>query len=139
MRAYRAISLALAAAFAAVGAIFLAAPGLVRSFVDLFVAGSATAMPPGDVESGLFRALAVGYMYLVTLFAWMMFRHPAEPVWPTLLAHAKLASAVLSLALYVAHRPYVVYVGNGVVDGAIGLAVLLLRRRAARWQKGPWR
>ena len=32
-------------------------------------------------------------------------------------------SAVLSLALYVAHRPYVVYVGNGVVDGAIGLAI----------------
>ena len=98
-------------------------------------------MPPGDLESGLFRALAVAYMYVVTSLAWMMYRRPTEPIWPALLAHAKLASAAVSFLLLVLHGPYLAYLANGVVDGAIGAAVLLLRRNAVnrrRAQPGRW-
>ena len=135
MRLYRAIAFAFAVIFAAVGVMFLAAPGEVRALFDQVGIGAASpGMTAADVDSGLFRALAVAYMYLVALLAWMMFRRPTEPVWPTLLANAKLASATVSFVLFVAHRPYLVYPVNGVVDGLIGATALLLRRRAIRWR-----
>ena len=135
MRLYRAIALAFAVIFAAVGVMFLAAPGEIRALLDQVGIGTATpGMPAADVDSGLFRALAVAYMYLVALLAWMMFRRPTEPAWPTLLSNAKLASATVSFVLFVAHRPYLVYPVNGVVDGLIGATALLLRRRAIRWR-----
>jgi len=71
-------------------------------------------------------------MYLVSLLAWLMFRRPAEPAWPALLAQAKLASAVISFALFSAHRPYAIYLVNGIVDGLLGVLALALRRQALR-------
>jgi hypothetical protein len=131
MNVYRAIALAYAVAFAAVGAVFLVIPGAVFGlFESVGGALSMPGMPAGDVDAGLFRALAVAYMYVVTLLAWMTFRRPDAPAWPTLLAHAKFASAALSVALFVAHGPYLVYAANALVDGAIGLSALLLLRDA---------
>jgi succinate dehydrogenase/fumarate reductase cytochrome b subunit len=86
--------------------------------------------------------LAVAYMYIVTLLAWMMFRRPADPVWPALLAQAKFASALVSILLFALAGPYLVYAANGVVDGLIGVAVLLLRRHLAPPRSSPvggWR
>jgi len=132
MRLYRTAALAFAISFAAVGAVFLLSPGAVSSLLDwLGEAAGMRGMPAGDLASGLFRALAVAYMYVVTWVAWMMYRRPAETVWPSLLAHAKLASAAVSFLLLALHGRYLAYVLNGVVDGAIGIAVLLLRRSAA--------
>jgi hypothetical protein len=132
MLVYRTIALALAVVFALVGVVFLAAPGAV---LDLFEWVGATTgrpgMPAADVQSGLFRVLAVAYMYVVAWLAWMMFRRPGEPTWPTLLAHAKFASAAVSLLLFVAHAPYLAYLANGTVDGVLGTLALLLRRRGA--------
>ncbi len=131
MTVYRAVAIALAIVFAAVGSVFLLAPNAV---FDVFVRAAAVAgrpgMPAADVDAALFRALAVAYMYVVTLLAWMMFRQPAVKTWPTLLAHAKFASAAVSLFLFVAHTQYLVWAANGIVDGAIGLSVLALRRHA---------
>jgi hypothetical protein len=132
MRFYRATALVLGVTFAVTGLVFLCAPGQVNVFLDRLGVGAGRALPAADLDLGLFRALAGAYMYLVTLLAWLMFRHPAEPRWPTLLAHAKLASAVISFALFVAHRPHLVYVINGVVDGLLGALALVLRRRASR-------
>ncbi len=130
---YRAIALAFAVTFAAVGLVFLLAPGAVLNVLDRVAALTGRpGMPAADADAGLFRALAVAYMYFVTLLAWMMFRRPAEPVWPALLAHAKLASAIVSLFFYVGRAPYLVFAANGIVDGAIGLIALLLWRRAIR-------
>jgi hypothetical protein len=136
MRAYRLISLALSAIFAAVGAVFLVAPGIARAFVDA-LAGRAgmPGMPPGDVESGVFRALAGAYMYVVALLAWKMYRRPSEPAWPAMLAHAKFASAAASFALFVAHQPHGVYLLNGVVDGALGATAVVMRAHADRWKR----
>jgi hypothetical protein len=128
MLLYRGIALMLAVAFAAVGLAFLLAPGMVRAVIDQAAqAVGMQGMPAGDAQSGLFRALAVAYMYVVTLLAWIMFRRPAEPVWAGLLAHAKLASAAISFLLIVLNGAYFAYVANGVVDGAIGVAALVLR------------
>lgn len=129
MTVYRSIALALGVVFAAVGLVFLAWPGAVLDLFD--EVGALTGrpgMPAADAGGGLFRALAVAYMYVVALLAWMMFRRPAERVWPTLLAHAKLASAAASSILFAVHAPYLVYAVNGAVDGLIGVVVLLLVR-----------
>lgn len=137
MRLYRTSALLLAAVFAAVGLVFLVAPGVVAALFDsLGRAVGARGAPPGDVDSGLLRALAVTYMYVVTLLAWMMYRRPAQATWPALLAHAKLASAVISFLLLVLDGFFLAYLVNGIVDGAIGAAVLLLRSRAAAGRRG---
>ena len=133
MRAYRTVAVALTLAFAAVGLVFLLGP---RSVDDLFEAAvglqGIAALPAGAVDSHLFRALAVAYMYLVGLLAWMMARRPGETVWPMLLAHAKLASAAVSMALCLTGGPVLILVVNTLVDGAIGMMALLLCRCAAR-------
>jgi hypothetical protein len=130
MRLYRASALAFAVAFAAVGIVFLLAPGAVwLPFERLARPVGIPGVPAAGGSGGLFRALAAAYMYGVALLAWMMFRRPGERVWPALLAHLKLASAAASFVLLVLDGFYLVYLANGLVDGVIGAAVLLLRRR----------
>lgn len=132
MLVYRTIALLLAVVFTIVGVVFLIAPGAVLDAFDRAAAMTGQlGMPAADAESGLFRALAVAYMYVVAWLAWMMFRRPWEPTWPTLLAQAKFASATVSLVLFVAHAPFLVYLANGIVDAVLGTIALLLRRHAA--------
>jgi hypothetical protein len=136
MLLYRTTALALAVVFAAVGAVFLLAPDAVLFALDRVAALVAwPAVRAGEIGSGLFRGLAVAYMYVVTLLAWMMFRRPAEPAWPTLLAHAKLASAAASALLFVSSVPSMEFAANAAVDGLIGVGVLLLRRQAIALQR----
>lgn len=130
----RRIGLALFLVFAAVGLLFLLAPAGVLRFMNAM--GRAAAMGEIPVSgAGFYQGLAVGYMYAVTLLAWLMFRNPAARVFPFLLANAKLASSLLSFGLFCLHRPYFIYLANGVVDGLIGILALVihrtLRRRAA--------
>jgi hypothetical protein len=129
-RVYRAIALALAATFAAVGLVFFVAPGGVSAFFDQL--SRRAPMAAGDVEGGLLRVLAASYMYLVAWFAWMMFRRPDEPTWPAVLAQAKLASAGFSLVLIVIRGPSLVLAANAIVDGGLGALAVWLRRQAAR-------
>jgi hypothetical protein len=68
--------------------------------------------------------LASGYMYLVALLAYMMFKHPDNPYFPLLLTNAKLASCLLSFFFFILHQPYPIYLTNGLVDGLIGVQVL---------------
>jgi hypothetical protein len=131
MTVSRAIALALAATFALVGLVFLVAPGSVGAlFEQASQVLAIRAFPAGDAPSGLFRALAAAYMYVVTWLAWMTARRPAEAAWPTALAHAKLASAAVSFALVVSLGASLVLVTNGIVDGLLGLLALWLRRQA---------
>ena len=70
--------------------------------------------------------LAVAYMYLVTILAVFMFRYPKNTVYPLLLCHGKIASAALSILLFALHKPFLLYLGNGIVDGGIGIVVLII-------------
>ncbi|MFB3853857.1 MAG: hypothetical protein ACE148_08545 [Vicinamibacterales bacterium] len=131
MPAPRLVTFVLAISFVAVGALFVAAPGVIFGVFDrLGAAAGLKGMPAGDANPGLFRVLAGAYMYLVALLAWKAFRNPTEPVWPEVMAHAKLASAALSLALLAFHGAFVVYLVNGLVDLSIGFAALWLRAAA---------
>jgi hypothetical protein len=131
MLVHRTIALALAVTFAVVGIVFLLAPTVALGPIDRFAVSSGWGLPATGIDGGLFRGLAVAYMYVVALLAWMMFRQPAVPLWPTLLAHAKLASAAVSFILLAVQAPYLVYAANGIVDGLVGVGALLLGRRAA--------
>jgi len=132
MSMYRVMSLALMVAFAATGLLFLLSPDTAIGFFNNL--SSSFGMSPAPANGwDFYLILAVGYMYVVTLLAFMMFRHPDNRSFPLLLANAKLASSILSLALFLLQAHYLVYLANFAVDGMIGVVVLVayLRMRTA--------
>jgi hypothetical protein len=74
---------------------------------------------------GFYLILAVGYMYLVTLLACLMYKYPGNKFFPLLLTNGKLASSCLSLVLFISHQPYLIYMVNFIIDGMIGSLVLI--------------
>ena len=130
--AYRAFSLGLAVIFAVVGAIFLLLPRATLGFFN--AAARRLGMAEGPADLSFFMALAVAFMCVVTVLAWRMYRSPREKIYPLLLAQAKIASSVLSFALFAAAAPWLILLVNGIVDGGLGLIVLALylRMKAGR-------
>ncbi len=126
----RMVGTGLAVTFAVVGVIFLAIPGKVLAAFNWLAAGLDWPLSTTQPYT-LFLALALGYMYVVTLLAWQMARHPEMRVYPWLLAQAKGASAVICLGLFALQDQYLLYLANFVVDGAIASFVwtLCLRSR----------
>lgn len=124
-RLYKITSLALALVFAAVGGIFLLRPDAALAFMNGL--GKNLGCPEAPLNgAGFYLILAVGYMYMATLLAGMMFRNPALRILPFLLAQAKGASGLLSVGLFIFHQHYFVYAANGVVDLALcGLAAFM--------------
>jgi len=118
----------MAAVFAAVGIIFLVAPGGVIAFFNTL--SVPLGLRPAPVSGvSLYSALAAAYMYVVTFLAWNMARRPDADIFPRLLVHAKLASAIVSLGLFAVGRPYLILLANGIIDGGIGVAVEVWFRR----------
>jgi hypothetical protein len=109
--------------FAVVGFTFLFFTNGVLVFFDSIAAH--IGMKQSPVQGiNFYLILASGYMYLVSLLAYMMYKHPDNHYFPHLLANAKLASSVLSLCFFIAHEPFLIYITNCIVDGSIGLLVL---------------
>ena len=82
-------------------------------------------MKPSPVHGqGFYLILAVGYMYLVTLLAYRMYKQPENSSFPLLLAHGKLFSSILSFGLFIFQQPYLIYLTNSIVDGLIGIVAL---------------
>ena len=125
--AYKAFSLALALVFALVGAIFLILPGETLGFFNAL--SRRLGMAEGPAERSFFGVLAVAYMYIVTALAWLMYKEPREKIYPLLLGQAKIASSLLSFLLFAVQASWLVYLVNGLVDGAIGLIVLAMYLR----------
>jgi len=71
----------------------------------------------------------------VTILAFLMYRSPKNRILPLLLAHAKLASSIVSLAFFLQQSRYLIYLANFAVDGAIGIVVLVmyLKMRRTSW------
>lgn len=136
LRFYRFLSLAMAAIFAAVGLLFLFRPEGVLNFFNRF--SSQLSLAPTPVHSGsFFPILAIAYMYLVTLLAWLMYRKPGNPLLPLLLAQGKFASSILSLVFFFGGAAYLVCLANAITDGLIGALVMWLyflqKKHAASW------
>jgi hypothetical protein len=123
---------ALAATFAVVGVVFLVIPGGVLAAFNWAGRGLGLSQSPTHAFT-LYLALAVAYMYVVTVLAWQMARHPAVRAYPWVLVQAKAASALVCIVLFAAQAHYLIYLANFAVDGAIALFVWgLALRRAPR-------
>lgn len=132
-RAYSILSAMMAAAFASVGAAFLFFPeGVVRFFNGPSRSLGLPEMPVTD--GGFFLALASAYMVVVTAAALGMSRNPGNPAFPRFLALAKISSSLISFGLAAVRGPSLLFLANGVVDGLIGISVLIL---AAKVRKEP--
>jgi hypothetical protein len=113
--------------FAAVGTIFLVSPDAVLRLMNGLGRGFGLAEAP-LAGAGFYLALAAGYMAVVTILGCRIFRCPADPAYPLLLAQAKGASALFSLGLFAFHAPQFVFLANGLVDGALALGAYALYR-----------
>jgi hypothetical protein len=127
-RLYQGASVSMAVIFGIVGLLFLLIPENVLHFFNRISPGLGFIESPAG-GTGFYLILAVGYMYLVTLLACMMVRHPENPFFPILLINGKAASSVLSFALFFLHHPFLIYVANGIVDGSIAVGVYFLFRK----------
>jgi hypothetical protein len=127
VRMYRIVSLFLSVLFAVVGLIFLLAPNAVLSAFNGISRnlGMVETPPQGP---GIFPVLAVAYMYLVALLAFLMYIHPEEKAFPLILSNAKVSSSALSLGMIVFQGTYLVYITNFIVDGVIAAGVIVLWR-----------
>jgi len=109
--------------FAGVGILFLFwSDGVIVFFNVLSGKIGMTLAPAPTVH--FYLILAVAYMYLVALIAFLMFRDPGSVQLPLLLANAKMASSLISFGFFMAHNPYLIYLTNGIVDGCLGISSL---------------
>lgn len=123
MKYYRIFSLLMVFIFALVGLTFLFYSNGVLDFFNSIA--SLIGMKQAPVNGlNFYLILATGYMYLVTLLAYFMYKNPANLIFPLLLTNAKLASSILSLCFFTLHQPYTIYFANFLVDGLIGITVL---------------
>jgi len=127
MKFYRAAALALMAGFVIVGGLFLAFPDGVLSFFNR-ISGSLGLPEAPPLGHPFFLVLASGYMYIVSLLAWLMFRQPENRTFALLLTRGKLATSLLSLMFFIFHRPYLIYLANFIVDGLIAAGVWWISR-----------
>ncbi|HYE81751.1 MAG TPA: radical SAM protein [Clostridia bacterium] len=127
MKLYKLFSLAAAAIFAVVGFIFLFFSDSAMIFFNSI--SGYFGLPQAPTEgTNFYLILASAYMYLVTLLACLMYRYPEQNIYPFLLAQGKLASSIISIYLFVTHRPYLIYFANFIVDGFIGIAALFFMK-----------
>lgn len=124
MKYYCKISVAMAVVFAITGLLFLVVPDGILSFFNSISREIGMKEAPLNGK-GFYLILAAGYMYLVTLLAFLMYRYPENKYFPLLLANGKLASSCLSLYMFISHQPYLIYLVNFTVDGMIGSVVLI--------------
>jgi hypothetical protein len=128
LKTHRMVGLGFSVIFCAVGLIFLLIPGTVLGiFNDFSIAIGLDPSPTAGV--GFFLILAAAYMYVVALLAWFMYRKPDNDTAPLVLLNAKFASSVLSLVFFFGISSSFVYLANGIVDGLIGVLVLILYRK----------
>jgi hypothetical protein len=117
-----------AVVFALVGAAFFLFPEGVLSFFN-GISGFFHMKPAPVAFPGFYLILTAAYMYVVTIVAFEIFRHPENPAFLVLLANAKIASSLLSLVLLFRDAFYLIYLVNFIADGCIGLVALWLYTR----------
>ena len=128
MRLYKTFSLSSSIIFIVVGFVFFLIPGKVLIFFNT-LSGYIGIGPSPVTGINFYIALAVAYMYLVALLAYLMYRHPRNMYFALLLANGKLASSLLSLYIFSVHQPFLILAVNCVVDGLIGVAALIFYRK----------
>jgi hypothetical protein len=127
-RCYKLVSLILSIAFGIVGIVFLAIPAQVLGFFnDISLSYGLPASPAQGTS--FFLILAVAYMYLVSVLAFMMYKNPGNSFFPLLLISGKSISSIVSILFVIVHGHSLIYIVNAITDGSIALGVLLLSRK----------
>lgn len=121
LRLYKIFSLSSSIIFFIVGFIFLLIPSRVLVFFNT-LSGYFGMAPSPVIGPNFYIVLAVAYMYLVALLAFLMYRNPENKHFPLLLANGKLASSLLSLYIFSFHQLFLIFIVNCIVDGLIGVA-----------------
>lgn len=128
---YKPLSLGGAIIFTVVGLIFLLIPQQVLLFFN--VLSDFWGFSHASVaEFDFYIILAVAYMYLVTVLAYLMYRNPEESLFPLILAHGKLISSLLSLAAFIFKQKYLIYISNFLIDGIIGIVAFYMYLQVKR-------
>lgn len=129
---YRFVSAMMSVVFAAVGLLFLFFSSEVLILFNRI--SDLIGIPHGpEHTTGFYLALAVSYMYLVSVIAFLMWRRPQEKILPMLLINGKAASSLVCVALILCDQPLLIYGTNAFVDGSIAAGVLVLYRISLRW------
>jgi hypothetical protein len=122
--AYKYTSLSMAVAFAVVGLMFLLMTNGILMFFNN-ISRSLGMMTSSGEGINFYLILAVAYMYLVTLIAWLIYMYPDNRVLPQLLINGKTASSILSFYMILHDSPYLIYITNGVIDGMIAVVMFI--------------
>ncbi len=131
LRIYKLTGLFLSIIFGIVGLVFLVIPNKVLIFFNDI--SPFLGFRESPVEGvGFYLILAVAYMYLVTILAYQMYKHPENPSFSFLLISGKSASSITSFIVFIFHYQYLIYLTNGVVDGLIAIGLILLSRKTRR-------
>jgi len=131
LRIYKLTGLFLSVIFGAAGLVFLVIPNKVLIFFNDI--SPFLGFRESPVEGvGFYLILAAAYMYLATLLAFMMYKHPENPSFSFLLISGKSASSIISFIVFIIHYQFLIYLINGIVDGLIAVGLIFLSRRTHR-------
>ncbi len=122
---YRLTLRGLAVSFAVVGTSFLLSPDATVRSLDAVGAALGDFTPAPASELRFWLALAVAYMVLVTLLAWLAQRDLARyRHLLAILAAGKGSSSLFALGFYWFSADAFIYLANFLVDGAIAVGVI---------------
>ena len=120
MKMYRALSFTGAAGFAVCGIFFLIFPIRVYQFFNTVSISLGMQLTP-ETGFGFFHIYTIGYFYITAALAFLMYRNPDNRHYPALLANGSFAVSVLSLSLFLIHKPYLIYIAGFTANGTVGI------------------
>ncbi len=116
---YKPLSFTGAVVFAMCGLFFLFLPNRVYIFFN--VISRSLGMPRTPVKGiGFFYIYTIGYLYIITVLAFLMSRNPESRHYPVLLANGAFAVSILSISMFLIHKPYLIYIVSMIVNGITG-------------------
>jgi hypothetical protein len=124
MKKYKALSFVGAVAFVACGVFFLIYPNRVYIFFNIISIYLGMQRTP-VTGFGFFQIYTVGYFYITAVLTFLMYRNPENRQYPALLANGCFAVSVLSISLFLIHKPYLIYISSGLANGIIGVLALI--------------
>ncbi|MHC4106385.1 MAG: hypothetical protein ACYSR9_15700 [Planctomycetota bacterium] len=136
MKMYKPLSFAGAVLFAVCGLYFLILPNRVYLFFNIISRSlGMPRMPVKDID--FFYIYTIGYLYIMAALSFLMFRNPESRHFPVLLANGSFAVSILSIAMFLIHKPYLIYGASLIANGIIGaLAISGSAKMKKRSHKG---
>ena len=75
-------------------------------------------------DIGFFYIYTIGYFYIMAALSFLMFRNPESRHYPVILANGSFAVSILSIAMFLIHKPYLIYAASLIANGIIGILAL---------------